>query len=209
MENFFARVSSRAHPWPADRADLHWHILHPTAMVEEHLVGPYRDLTGVPGLARVEARWVHTTLMHGGPIADYQPGEIDEITRRVAAECAELSPVELTYDRPSIGVVAVEVGAWPGAATRHLWELTTRIDAEATGGRFPRTPTAHYPHASLAYGAADAGAVDRQALKVALSDSPGRAVTLPVTSISLVAQSHDNRFITWEHLATVPLSGGR
>ncbi|MBW1597255.1 2'-5' RNA ligase family protein [Streptomyces sp. JJ38] len=209
MDDFFARVRTRNASWPAGRADLHWHILFPADVVEDRLVGPYRKLTSGPGLARVEARWLHTTLMHGGPITEYRPGEIDEITARVAKECVSITPFELTYGRPSVGNVAIELTAWPGERSRRLWELTTRIDAEVTGGRFPVIPAAHYPHASLAYADAEAAKADRTALKVALSDLPGEPVTLPVTSISLVAQSHDNRHITWEHLATVPLGERR
>ncbi|MEU4507584.1 2'-5' RNA ligase family protein [Streptomyces sp. NPDC024089] len=206
IEDFFAGV---VHRWPAGRADLHWHILFAPEVVEEQLVGPYREITHRPGLAPVEARWVHTTVMHGGPMDEYKPGEIDTIMDRVAAECAQIAPIDLTFDRPTPGRVAMECAARPGAPGRRLWELTTRIDQEVTGNRFPQIPARWYPHASLAYGVAgpDSERADRQAMKVLLSDHPGQPVVLRADRITLVAQSHDLQHITWEHLADVTLGG--
>ncbi|MGQ7754820.1 2'-5' RNA ligase family protein (plasmid) [Streptomyces sp. WC2508] len=205
IEDFFAGVEGR---WPAGRADLHWHILFAPEMTEEHLVAPYREVTHRPGLAPVEARWVHTTVMHGGPVAEYAPGEIDTIVDRVRQECQAIAPIDLTFDRPSPGRVAVECAARPGAPGRRLWELTTRVDREVTGGRFPLTPKSWYPHASIAYGVTGPARANQQSVKALLSDHPGQPVVLRADSISLVAQSHDRQHITWEHLANVRLNGG-
>ncbi|MFC6136499.1 MULTISPECIES: 2'-5' RNA ligase family protein [Streptomyces] len=205
MDDFFERVLTRTQAWPLGRSDLHWHILHDPTVVEEKLSGPYRELTSRPGLGRVEAQWLHTTLMHGGPMDEYKPGEVEAIIERVAEQCASISPFELTYERPAIGNVAVELAAHPGREARRLWEITTNVDAEVTGGRFPRMPSAYYPHASLAYGVAGSERPDRLTMKVLLSDHPGGPVTLPVDRISLVAQRHDARFITWTHIADVRL----
>jgi len=68
VEDFFAQVESRRHAWPAGRDDLHRHLLYDDVLVEEQLVAPYRELTHRPGLAPVPARWMHTTVMHGGPV---------------------------------------------------------------------------------------------------------------------------------------------
>ncbi|MFH9426287.1 2'-5' RNA ligase family protein [Streptomyces sp. NPDC017529] len=185
VEDFYAEVETRANAWPAGRSDLHQ-----------------------PGLAPVDARWVHTTVMHGGPVQEYKPGEIDTILERVRAECATLAPFDLVFDRPAIGRVAVECTARPGAPARRLWELTTRIDAEVTGGRFPTTPSGgYYPHSSLAYGVAGPERANRQAMKSLLSDHPGEPVVLRAEKISLVAQSHDRRHITWQHIADASLDG--
>lgn len=63
MEDFFEEVESRKQAWPAGRADLHWHILFDPAVLQEQLAGPYREITHRPGLAPVEVRWMHTTLV--------------------------------------------------------------------------------------------------------------------------------------------------
>ncbi|MFK0047502.1 hypothetical protein ACIQU4_26030 [Streptomyces sp. NPDC090741] len=44
-------------------------------------------------------------------------------------------------------------------------------------------------------------------MKALLSDLPVGPVTLPVTRLSLVAQSHDARHITWTHLGDAVLGG--
>ncbi|MFD7667746.1 2'-5' RNA ligase family protein [Streptomyces sp. NPDC059788] len=207
MEGFYAEVETRATAWPAGRADLHWHILFAPEVIEEKLVAPYREILHQPGLAPVDARWVHTTVMHGGPMEEYKPGEIDTILERVRAECATIAPFDLVFDRPAIGRVAVECTARPGAPARRLWELTTRIDAEVTGSRFPTTPSGYYPHSSLAYGVAGPERANRQTMKRLMSDHPGEPVVVRAEKISLVAQSHDRRHITWQHIANASLGG--
>ncbi|MFD4764278.1 2'-5' RNA ligase family protein [Streptomyces sp. NPDC058439] len=205
IEDFFSTVEGR---WPAGRADLHWHILGAPEVVEELLVAPYKEITHRPGLAPVEARWIHTTVMHGGPMEQYQPGEIDMIVDRVRQACEEIAPFDLNFDVPVPGRVSVGCAARPGAPGRRLWELTTRIDGEVTGGRFPVIPQSWHPHSSLAYGVAGPERADRQTMKVLLSDHQGGPVVLRADTISLVAQSHDRQHITWEHLADVRLGGG-
>ncbi|MFE7570676.1 2'-5' RNA ligase family protein [Streptomyces sp. NPDC057539] len=75
--------------------------------------GNLQEVTHRAGLAPVEARWVHTTVMHGGPVEKYKDGEIDAVTERVRQECASIEPFDLTFDRPAIGRVAVECAARP------------------------------------------------------------------------------------------------
>ncbi|MFE2039183.1 2'-5' RNA ligase family protein [Streptomyces scopuliridis] len=130
---------------------------------------------------------MHTTVMHGGPVEKYEHGEIDAIAERVRQECADIEPFGLTFDRPAIGRVAVECAARPGAPARRLWELTTRIDAEVTGRRFPTIPSGYYPHQSLAYGMAGPERADRRAMKILLSDHLGGPVVLRAERLTLVA----------------------
>lgn len=203
--DFFHTVETRRHAWPAGRADLHWHLLFEEQVVRESLVEPYRAITHRPGLAPVPARWVHCTVLHGGPVDQYRDGEITEITERVAKECQTITSFDLTFDRPGIGTVAVECAARPGAPARRLWELTARADADVTGGRFPLIPAVYAPHISLAYGTAGPIRADRRGLKAALSDQPGEPVVLRATRLCLVAQSHDRRHITWTPIAQVAL----
>ncbi|MEU5053561.1 2'-5' RNA ligase family protein [Streptomyces sp. NPDC021096] len=205
MESFFAGVESRRNPWPAGRADLHWHLLFDQEVVREALVELYRAISHRPGLAPVPAPWVHCTLLHAGPVDDYRDEEIDAIVERVSKECQIISPFNLVFDRPTVGTVAVECAARPGEPARQLWELTARADAEITGGRFPLIPAIYYPHLSLAYVTDGPDRPDRRVLKAALSDHRGEPVTLRADRLSLVAQRHDRRHITWTPIAEVPL----
>jgi hypothetical protein len=94
--------------------------------------------------------------MHGGPVDQYTASEIATIADRVGEACATIAPFDLVYDRPSVGTVAVECAARPGAPARRLWELTTGIDSDVTGGRFPRIPAdRYYPPRRWPTGSAD------------------------------------------------------
>jgi hypothetical protein len=212
IDDFFAGVESRRPAWPAGREDLHWHLLFDEGLVQTQLVLPYRELTHRPGLEPVAAGWIHTTVMHGGPIDRYTDSEITTIVDQVGEACATIAPFDLVYDRPTVGTVAVECPARPGAPARRLWELTTRIDASVTGGRFARIPAGdYYPHASLAYGIDGPERADRHAMKAWLSDHPdhhGGPVVFRATHLSLVAQQHNRRHITWRPIAVVPLGLG-
>lgn len=205
MADFFARVESRTHPWPAGRADLHWHLMFDETAVREELVEWYRAITHRPGLAPVPAPWVHCTVLHAGPVDQYPEAALTAIIERVAKECEGISPFDLVFDRPAVGTVAVECPARPGEPARRLWELTARVDAEITGGRFPAVPALYYPHLSLAYGIAGPVRPDRRELKAALSDHAGEPVVLRANRLCLVAQSHDRRHITWMPIAEVAL----
>src|SRR5690606_9761135 len=144
----------------------------------------------------------HLTVLHGGPVDEYRPGEIEAITQRVRDRCAGIEPFSLTFDRPTVGRVALECPARPGAPARRLWEVTARVDHEVTGGRFPLIPADYYPHISLAYGTPGEShptGADRTALKRALSDHPGEPVTLRADRLCLVSQVHDRQHITWTH----------
>ncbi|GAA2720675.1 MULTISPECIES: 2'-5' RNA ligase family protein [Streptomyces] len=205
VNDFFAGVESRRNAWPAGRADLHWHLLFDTTAVHQKLVEPYRAITHRPGLAPVAAPWLHCTVLHAGPVAEYREQQIADIVERVAKECADVAAFDLTFDRPGVGSVAVECAARPGEPARRLWEITARVDAEATGGRHPLVPAVYYPHVSLAYGTAGDVRADRRELKRALSDHPGEPVVLRADRLCLVAQSHDRRHITWTPIAEVAL----
>jgi hypothetical protein len=205
MEDFFARVENRAHAWPPGRKDLHWLIVPRGDFARTHLYEPYRELAEQPGLYPVEPEWMHVTLLHMGPQDSASAGEIDQMVAEVAKRATSVGPFELTLSRPDIGTVAVESKGYPGAPHRALWEMTWQATYAVVGDRWPRIPTASYPHLSHAYAGAEGHLADRGALKVLLSDLPGESVTLPVTTLSLVAEWHNRHDIMWGVLAEVPL----
>jgi len=206
MDDFFSRVMNRHHAWPAGRRDLHWHFL-PSPEEAAALTGPYREVVSTPGLNPVPAQWLHVTVLHAGPQADTSEAELDEVVARVRAAAAEVEPFELTLYPPSVGTVALECAARPGAAARRLWELTAAATSEVMGDRFALIPAAYYPHASLAYAGPEGHLADRTALKVMLSDVEANPVTIQAHALSLVSQWHDGKSqIVWESLASVPLA---
>ncbi|OII62117.1 hypothetical protein BJP40_03665 [Streptomyces sp. CC53] len=85
--------------------------------------------------------------------------------------------------------------------------MTWAAQHAVVGDRWPLIPAMSYPHLSHAYAGADGHLADRGALKVLLSDLPGTPVTVPVTTLTLVAEWHDCREITWDVLAEVRLGG--
>lgn len=209
MEDFFARVESRRHAWPPGRRDLHWLVVPGAEVARPHLYEPYRALAEMPGLYPVQPEWMHVTLLHMGPEESASTREIDQLAAAVAERAAGMAPYDLTLSRPDIGTVAIESRGFPGAPHRALCDMTWEATRAVVGDRWPRIPTISYPHLSHAYAGANGHLADRTELKVALSDLPGGPVTLPVTTLSLVAEWHDRREIRWDVLAEVPLSNGR
>ncbi|WP_331725484.1 hypothetical protein OG596_38090 (plasmid) [Streptomyces sp. NBC_01102] len=211
MEDFFARVENRAHAWPPNRKDLHWLIIPGEDFARTHLYEPYRELAEKPGLYAVHPEWMHVTLLHLGPQDSASAEEIDQLVAEVAKRAAGTAPFELALSRPDVGTVAIESKGYPGAPHRALAEMTWQATHAVVGDRWPRIPsaTASYPHLSHAYAGAEGHLADRGTLKVVLSDLPGEPVTLPVATLSLVAEWHDRREIKWDVLAEVSLGGSR
>ncbi len=205
MDDFFARVEGRAHAWPPGRRDLHWLIVPGEDFARTHLYEPYRLLSEQPGLCPVRPQWMHITVLHAGPQDSASAGEVDQITREVGRRAADTDAFEVTLSRPDIGTVAIESKGYPGRPHRKLWEMTWQAHRTVVGDRWPRIPSASYPHLSHAYAGAEGHLADRGALKVLLSDLPGSPVTVPVTALTLVAEWHDRREIVWDVLAEVPL----
>ncbi|MEV6927444.1 2'-5' RNA ligase family protein [Dactylosporangium sp. NPDC051485] len=201
MANFFDTVIGR---WPAGREDYHWHILPDPEWVRTALFEPYRELTHRDGLAPVAPQWTHVTVLHSGPVDAFRAEEVEQVVDLVRAGCTAIAPFELTLDRPAPGRVALECAGRPGAPARQLWQLTGEATRAVTRDRFPLIPELYYPHASLAYGVAT---FDHRPLKVSLSDHDHGPVSFLVSKVSLVAQSHDGRFITWRHVRDVSLTG--
>ncbi|TQF01988.1 2'-5' RNA ligase family protein [Kitasatospora acidiphila] len=201
MESFFDRVR---HRWPAGREDLHVHILPPpeiSAVLFEH----YRDLTHRDPLVPVGPEWLHVTLLHSGPMAEWHPGEVEALVDQLGTRLADAEPVTLTLHRPNVGAVALECSCTPGEPTRQLWRACAEEISSVTGNRFPLIPTVHYPHASIAYSTGKLA--ERAELKAWLSDHHTDPLTFIAHRVAVVAQQHDEREITWRLLAELPLGG--
>ncbi|MDH6138493.1 2'-5' RNA ligase [Kitasatospora sp. GP30] len=199
MDSFFDRVR---HRWPAGREDLHLHILPPPE-ISTALVAHYRELTHREPLVPVKPEWFHVTLLHSGPMDQLRFGEVEAITDRLHQRFAQTDPFTLTLHWPNVGNVALECPGTPGEPSRRLWQACAEEVGAVTAGRFPLVPTVHYPHATIAY---STGPVpDRAELKAWLSDHGAEPVTFTAERIAVVAQSHDEREITWRPLAEVKL----
>lgn len=208
MEDFFSRVESREHAWPPGRKDLHWLIIPDLDLAREKLYEPYRTLAEQPGLYPVQPQWMHMTVLHAGPQDSASGAEVDQLVAEVAKRAADIAPYEVTMSRPDIGTVALESKGYPGAPHRALWEMAWQAQQAVVGQRWPLIPKATYPHLSHAYAGAEGHLADRTQLKVLLSDVEAGAVTMPVITLTLVAEWHDRREIRWDVLAEVPLGEG-
>lgn len=201
MENFFDRVDTF---WPAGRRDLHWHILPSPAEAAE-LTAPYAHLVDRPGLAPVPDRWLHCTLLHAiGVTVDEV--DIDQLVESVTLPAEAIAPFTLTFDRPSVGAVGVEISGRPGQPFDLVAGLTVTATAQAAPGFRPGL--SRYPHMSLAYtttGSAGLKATDLRAGLAAI-DQPLTGTVL-VDRLHLAKQWHDGQHIMWCTLAEVPLRG--
>ncbi|MEU6664271.1 2'-5' RNA ligase family protein [Streptomyces sp. NPDC046821] len=205
MESFFARVGK---VWPAGRRDLHWHLL-PSPEEAEKLLSAYpADRFSRPGLVRVPSEWLHCTLVHAvGMTAEHV--DVDALIAGTQELARQTRPFRLTFDRPAVGPVAVEISGWPGEPFTSLVDGLTALLDEHHGGEF-KLAASRYPHMSIAYTAAGAEAVDAGDLRQSLAHLDGPlSHTLHATRLHLVEQWHDGSTITWRTLASLPLDGNR
>ncbi|MGW2089079.1 2'-5' RNA ligase family protein [Streptomyces sp. NPDC001880] len=202
MENFFSRVGR---VWPAGRRDLHWHIL-PTPAEASALAAPYKGLAAPRGLASVPVDGMHCTLLHavGLGIDDV---DTDALLKEVASRMGSVQPFALTFDRPAVGAVAVEISGWPGRQFNGIVDAVTQATARSTDAAFRHAPS-RYPHMSLAYTSDGAEDVDAVTLRAALADiEQPLSGTVFADRIHLVEQWHDGAHIMWDPIAEVLLAG--
>ncbi|MFJ5850436.1 2'-5' RNA ligase family protein [Streptomyces sp. NPDC092903] len=202
MENFFERV---AKTWPAGRRDLHWHIL-PAGSEADELLSLYpANVFARPGLVRVQSEWLHCTLLHavGLSAADV---DVDALVRDVRARALKVEPFTLTFDRPAIAPVAIEISGWPGTPfTRLVDSITQLMQKQHTAFR---PAASHYPHMSIAYTGPGSNAIDPVGLRAALASLEAPlSHTVRADRIHLVEQWHDGATIKWEPIASIPLKG--
>ncbi|MET9656779.1 hypothetical protein [Streptomyces sp. NPDC006510] len=202
MESFFARVGR---VWPAGRRDLHWHIL-PTSAEAGAIAAPYKGLAAPRGLASVPVDGMHCTLMHAVGLG-VDDVDMDALLKEIGDYARTVEPFALTFDRPAVGAVAVEISGWPGRVFTEIVDAVTQATARSTDAAFKASPS-RYPHMSLAYTSDGAEDVDAVTLKAGLADieQPLSGAVL-ADRIHLVEQWHDGRHIMWEPVATVPLAG--
>ncbi|MFF3177913.1 2'-5' RNA ligase family protein [Streptomyces sp. NPDC057900] len=200
MDNFFERVGR---VWPAERRDLHWHIL-PTPGEADALASPYQGLS-VPGLQSVPPQWMHCTLLHTVGLGR-SAVDLDALLKDVASFAQTVRPFTLTFDRPSIGATAVEISGWPGLPFTRIVDGLTEAMVR-TRSVFTAAPS-RFPHLSAAYAAEGAEDVDVLSLKAELAHiEQTLSATVVVDRLHLVEQWHDGAHITWKPVATVPLAG--
>ncbi|WP_413751727.1 2'-5' RNA ligase family protein (plasmid) [Streptomyces sp. R-74717] len=198
MENFFERVGRF---WPAGRRDLHWHIL-PTPREASALVAPYQGLAR-PGLQSVPVQGMHCTLLHTVGLSSTDI-DTEALLKDVRTYARTVRPFTLTFDRPSVGNVGVEISGWPGPLFAKIVDTLTQTMTR-TGAAFRAAPS-RYPHMSLAYASEGADDVDAVALRAALAAiAHPLSGTVLVDRIHLVEQWHDGAHITWHPIAEVPL----
>jgi 2'-5' RNA ligase len=146
---------------------------------------------------------MHITLVHGAPMDRLLPGELDDLIGRLRLRLAQAEPVTMTLLQPTLGGTALVCPGTPAEPTRALWRACAEEVSTATGRRFPTQPAVHHPHTTLAYSTGTSG---RHAqIEAWPSDHRADPVTFTIDRVTVVAQSHDGREITWRPLAEVPL----
>lgn len=200
MESFFARVGRI---WPEGRRDLHWHIL-PTLDEASALAAPYTGLVR-PGLQGVPVQGMHCTLLHAVGLARADIG-LDALLKDVGSYAQTVRPFTLTFDRPAVGNVAVEISGWPGSPFAEIVEYLTQAMTRS-GAAFTAAPS-RYPHMSLGYTSKGAENIEAASLKTALASIDGPLTgTVLADRLHLVEQWHDGEQITWQPIAEVLLAG--
>ncbi|MFB6814463.1 2'-5' RNA ligase family protein [Streptomyces sp. NPDC056347] len=202
MENFFERV---AKAWPVGRRDLHWHILPAASEADELLASYPETVFSRPGLSRVPSEWLHCTLLHavGLSAADVDVGAL---VRDARAHVQQMEPFTLTFDRPAIGPVAIEISGWPGTPFTRLVGSITQLTQEQHTAFQPAA--SRYPHMSIAYTGPGSETINPVDLREALASiEEPLSHTVRADRIHLVEQWHDGATIKWEPIASIPLKG--
>lgn len=146
---------------------------------------------------------MHCTLLHAIG-AGRDDVDIEDLLRDVRSAAATVDPFTLTFDRPAIGALAVEISGWPGAPFTALVDMVA-VATGRTGAAYKPGPS-RYPHISLGYTTDEAAALNAAALRAALASTDG-PLSATVDRIHLVEQWHDGAHIRWESIAEVPLAG--
>ncbi|MFJ9250349.1 2'-5' RNA ligase family protein [Streptomyces sp. NPDC101776] len=158
-----------------------------------------------PGLWSVPAGRLHCTVLHavGLGAADVNT---DALIEDVADYARTRHPFVLTFDRPAVAAVAVEISGWPGRPFTEIVDAVTQA-AIRTGVPFKPAPS-RYPHVSVAYTADGAQDVDPVGLRAELADIEHPvSQTLIVDRLHLVEQWHDGAQLIWDPVAEIPLAG--
>jgi hypothetical protein len=170
--------------------------------VRAQLTLPYRKLVHRAGLAPVLAVWTHITIERLAPAAEVSDEERAQITALVRHDCAALAPFYLTIRRAEVWRNGVVCPVSPEQSLHQLWRITTAASRQVTDGRFGTGAALAHPHLALAY-AVDH--LDDTPFQAWLSDHDVPEVRLRVSHVSLVAQRHDGRNITWQLTQAIPL----
>ncbi|QHC23456.1 hypothetical protein [Streptomyces sp. GS7] len=136
---------------------------------------------------------LHCTLLHAVGLSNVDKAAVG-------------APCVLTYDRPAVGNVAVEISGWPSHPFKEIVETLTQV-MERRFGPF-KSAQSRYPHISLAYTTSGAEDIDATDLKAALA-AIGQPLsgTVLMDRLHLVEQWHDGARITWTPIAEVALTG--
>ncbi|MFJ4858685.1 2'-5' RNA ligase family protein [Streptomyces sp. NPDC088730] len=147
---------------------------------------------------------IHCTLLHAVGL-HRDDVDLDALLKDVEDRARTVDPFTLTFDRPAIGAIAVEISGWPGNPFTAVVEMLIQAMAR-TGAAFAPAPS-RYPHLSLAYTSDGAQDVDAVTLRAALAaiEEPLSA-TVAVDRLHLVEQWHDGAHIRWEPIAEVRLA---
>lgn len=201
MEDFFATIADR---WPAGREDYHWHVLPGSELLRDRISRPYSEIIHQAGLVPVRSVSLHITIQHIVPVGEVTNPELDQIVGLVRDRCTQVAAFAVTAGRAEAWENGIVCPVRPGYLLASLWQLTTSAATEVTGGRFGVSPAVFHPHLSLAYAIAH---VDQAAVRAQLADCDAPEMALPVTKLTLVAQRHDGREITFRVLEEIPLAG--
>ncbi|MFE6022737.1 2'-5' RNA ligase family protein [Streptomyces sp. NPDC056441] len=147
-------------------------------------------------------KWLHCTLLHAVGLS---AADVDALVRDVRAHAQQVEPFTLTFDRPAIAPVAIEISGWPGAPFTRLVDSITQLTQQHAAFR---PAASRYPHMSIAYTGPGSEAIDPVSLRAALASLEVQlSHTVRADRIHLVEQWHDGATIKWEPIASIPLKG--
>ncbi|MFG1954742.1 2'-5' RNA ligase family protein [Micromonospora sp. NPDC048830] len=204
----------RDHWWwrPGWRSGRHFYACHfsmarHAALVR--MVETYQaSIRGLSALDLIPARWLHLTMQGVGFVDEVNDSELAELTDRLRARLAILTPPAVAFHRPVVRPEAVYLPADPPEPVRALRAVVHSVIVEVLGENRAEPPPHdsgdYRPHVSIAYSKSEQ---DAQPIAEVLDKVELEPVPLALDRLDLMRFHRDQRMYEWTE--AVPLWIGR
>lgn len=188
--------------WRPGRSFYTWHLTFSGQTTLHQLVMRLQRRLDLPGLDLVPLTGLHLTMQGVGFTDEVNDKDLADIIDAAHRRCATLAPFDLSLgpidpDPEGIGLL---IRPWP--VVENL-RGTIRDAIAAVWSSVPEPPDSFRPHVTIAYSGTNALAAPIRERIAPLRDIP--AVTVTITSASLIALRREQHQYLWDTIAVTRL----